>query len=74
MSAPPDEGTSFRGDESTVEFAVLIAFLPLSAMAFVAVAGCFLKMIYLSLFGRQRVFDKTVGKFVRHMPKREPKD
>lgn len=65
VSLPPDEGTRFTGDESIVDFAVLIIFFPLSAMAFVAVVGCLLKTILLSLFWRHRVFDKAAGKFVR---------
>ena len=64
LTAPPDEGTSFTGDESMLDLAAWMICFPLSAMAFVALAACSLRALALSIFRRRQVFDQSLGKFV----------
>jgi len=64
LSAPPDEGTSFRGNESVAEFAAWIIHFPLLAMAFVALATYLIKILFLSLFRPRHLFHQDLGQFI----------
>lgn len=65
VSAPPDEGARFSGNESTIDLAVFIICAPLAAMAFLTVfASLFSAMIY-AIFRRRHVFDSERGAFIR---------
>ena len=65
VSPPPDEGTSFSGDESVVEMAVFMIFAPLTAMAFVALVVLLFSSLVSAVFRRRQVFHGAAGEFVR---------
>jgi len=50
VSAPPDQGTSFRGDESLIEVAVWLLLFPFAAAAMILTVIKTLKAIALSPF------------------------
>ena len=64
-SAPPDEGTSFSGDESVVGMAVFMVFGPLAAMAFFTLAALLFSALVSAVFRRRHVFDSAAGEFLR---------
>lgn len=64
VSAPPDEGAGFSGDESIVELAVFIVFMPLTAMAFVSFVALIFSSMVSVVFRRGQVFDAASGNFV----------
>jgi len=67
VSAPPDEGTSFRGDESILQMTVWVVFLPLAAMALVVTTGRVLKMLVMAPFVYRRSFDQLTESFVERL-------
>ena len=67
VSAPPDEGTSFRGDESILDMTVWIVFMPLAAMALVLATARVLKTIAVAPFVYHRSFDQLSGSFVKRL-------
>ena len=54
-----------RTGESANILVILIILIGLALMAFFAFASCLAKAFFLSLFGRRRVFDESLGKFVQ---------
>ena len=64
-SAPPDEGTSFSGDESVVGMAVFMVFAPLTAMAFITLAALLFSALVSVVFRRRHRFDSAAGEFLR---------
>ena len=65
ISAPPDEGASFTGNESMLGMAVFVVFAPLAAMAFITVVATLFSSLVSVVFRRHHVFDSNVGEFVR---------
>jgi hypothetical protein len=65
VSPPPDEGTSFSGDESVAALAVFIIFAPLTAMAFVTLVVSLFSSLMSAVFRSRHVFEDTSGEFVR---------
>ena len=65
IAAPPDEGTSFVGDESTVGFAVFLIFGPLAAMAFISMFALLFSALMSAIFRDDQFFDPDTGEFVR---------
>ncbi len=65
VSPPPDEGTSFSGDESVVEMAVFMIFAPLTAMAFVTLVVLLFSSLVSVVFRRRHVFHGAAGEFRR---------
>lgn len=65
VSAPPDEGTSFSGDESVVDMAVFMIFAPLVAMTFIALCTLLFSALVSAIFRRDQVFDTGTGEFAR---------
>lgn len=65
VSAPPDEGTSFSGNESPIDLVVFITCAPLAAMAsLTVVASVFNAMVY-AVFRRGHIFDSQSDAFIR---------
>lgn len=64
-SPPPDEGTSFSGNESMLGMAMFMVFGPLAAMSFIAVFATLFSALMSALFRRHHVFDSAAGRFVR---------
>ena len=64
-SPPPDEGTSFSGDESIMEMAVFMVFAPLTAMALVTLFALLFSSLVSVVFRRSHVFRNAAGEFVR---------
>ena len=69
----PDEGTSFRGDESIVSLVALIVCIPLAGMAFVVFATSLLRTAILAVFRRNYVFDEVAGNFQRAVSQSVPR-
>ena len=65
VSGPPDEGTSFSGDESVVDLVVFIICMPLTAMAVVTLLMALLRAAVSAVFQRRHVFDISAGQFLR---------
>ena len=65
VAAPPDEGTSFSGQESTVEFAVFLICVPLAAMAFFTLFALLFSALVSAIFREDHVFDIETGEFLR---------
>ena len=65
VSAPPDEGTSFSGHESTVGFAVFLVCAPLAAMAFFTLFALLFSALVSAFFREDHVFDVDSGDFMR---------
>lgn len=64
-SPPPDEGTSFSGDESVVGMAVFMIFAPLTVMASVSLLALLCSSLVSAIFRRRHVFHGAAGEFVR---------
>ncbi len=64
VSAIPDEGADFSGNESVVDLAILIIFAPLTAMALLTAIGSLLATLVCAVFRRRHVFDPESGTFV----------
>lgn len=64
-SAPPDEGSSFSGNESIVGMSMFMVFGPLAAMAFITLVATLFSALVSALFRRNHVFDSAAGQFVR---------
>lgn len=69
----PDEGTSFRGNESIVSLVAVIVCTPLSGLAFVVFATSLLKTAFLAVFRRGYVFDEVAGIFQRTVNQSVPR-
>ena len=65
VSPPPDEGTSFSGNESVVELAVFMICMPLTAMALVSFLALIWSSVMSVVFRRGHVFDTSAGDVVR---------
>jgi hypothetical protein len=65
VSAPPDEGTSFSGNESIIGMAVFMIFAPLTVMAFVSFVGLLFSSLVSVIFRRHQVFHVESGEFLR---------
>jgi hypothetical protein len=65
VSPPPDEGTSFSGDESIAGMAVFMIFAPLTVMAFVSLLALLCSALVSAIFRRRHVFHGAAGEFVR---------
>lgn len=65
ISAPPDEGPDFSGQESTVEFAVLLVCGPLAVMAFLTLSTLLFSALVSVIFRSDQVFDLDAGEFMR---------
>jgi hypothetical protein len=68
-NSPPDEGTSFNGNESVVDLILWVFFSPLFLMAVFLLAGYMLKaalLLVFEVFGRRCSFDKVADKFIPH--------
>ena len=64
-SPPPDEGTSFSGNESMLGMAIFIIFGPLAVMTFLSLMAMLFSALVYALFRRRQVFDSDTGEFVR---------
>lgn len=64
-SPPPDEGTSFSGNESMLGMAIFMVFAPLAAMTILALIATLFSALISGLFRRNHVFDSDTGEFVR---------
>lgn len=62
---PPDEGTSFSGDESVVGMALYMLFAPLTAMAVVTLIVLLFSALVSAVFRRRYRFDSAAGEFIR---------
>ena len=65
VSAPPDEGTSFSGEESIFGMAVFMIFAPLAAMTVVAFVALLSSALLSAIFRSDHFFDGAAGEFVR---------
>ncbi len=65
VSPPPNERTGFSGDESLLDLAVFVIFMPLTAMAFVSFVALTCSSVVSAVFRREHVFDVASGDFVR---------
>ena len=65
ISAPPDEGPDFSGQESTVEFAVFLICAPLAVMAFLTLCALLFSALVSAIFRDDHVFDIETGEFIR---------
>lgn len=65
VSAAPDEGARFSGNESVVEMAVFMIFAPLTAMAFGTLVALLFSSVASAVFRRRHVFNGAAGEFVR---------
>ena len=65
VSPPPDEGTSFSGNESIVDLLVFMICMPLSAMAVVTLLMALLNALVSVVFQRRHAFDGATGEFLR---------
>ena len=64
-SAPPDEGTSFQGDESTFGMALFMICAPLAAMAFISMRALLFSALVSAIFRDDHVFNVDTGEFGR---------
>ena len=65
ISALPDEGASFSGNESILSLVVFIICMPLTAMAIVTLVMALLSAMVSAVFQRHHVFDGAAGEFLR---------
>lgn len=63
VSAPPDEGTSFIGDESTRNFVVFLICAPLAAMAFISLCALLFSALVSAILRSDETFDEVTGEF-----------
>ena len=64
-SPPPDEGTSFSGNESMLGMTIFMVFAPLVAMTIIALVATLFSSLVSAVFRRNHVFDSAAGEFVR---------
>ena len=65
VSAPPDEGPDFSGNESTFEFAIFVVCGPLAVMAFFTLCALLFSALVSAIFREDHVFDIETGEFLR---------
>ncbi|MGI9205295.1 MAG: hypothetical protein ACR2Q3_14865 [Woeseiaceae bacterium] len=65
VSAVPDEGADFSGNESIIDLAVFIICGPLAAMAFLTVVASLFSTMVSAIFRRRKIFDSETGAFIR---------
>ena len=65
VSAVPDEGSRYTGNESTFDLAVFIVCMPLALMAALTVVSSFFCAIVFAIFRRRHSFDSETGAFVK---------
>ena len=65
VSAPPDEGTIYSGDESTIDFVVFVICAPLAAMASLTIVALVFKAMIYVVFRRGHIFDSETDAFIR---------
>ncbi len=73
VSPPLDEGTRLSGDESIVDLAVFMIFMPLTAMAFVSFVALIFSSMVSAVFRRGQLFDSAAGDFVGRSPRNRRK-
>lgn len=65
ISALPDEGSSFSGNESIIDLVVFIICAPLAAMSILTVLASLFHAMICAIFRRRHIFDPEINAFVR---------